>query len=938
MRKVDVEISEDTSRPEGGYAIVLLRDVPNLPDRATFRIKPVDARDPYAGPIGEDWPRGDHAPVAVRQTEAGVELVIGPDIVECPALLPGAVGVIEVAAAHVRGEFLWPSIRPTARPRRNHLSVNRPQRGAIATPAKLPAAKPVVAVPPATVVASVSPPGLPWHSQIEGTDKRPAISEPVSAPAAPVATEQPLATLNRDRGAVAPTPKVSPALSIVAPPSATVDLTALPATAPAAATLPVPPPGLPPQTGQTTSALDPSATVVDQPVRAVASASSATIVGIAAATGAATSAAMAGRRNGRVGSAVSYAGRRAALVAACATVALVGGYLLGGVRSSGGNNSATGAEAKTTLPKVSVAVIPQHPAETPIQAYSPTGLPPADNERAQPIASEPASEPPARIEVAAASPAPANPAPTPPPARAPANTEVTLRIRGGGFQVTGELRGFDGAKYVIATHTSGVMTMDASRFECIGEACARPAAAILPQAERPNPLKPDKITIETASSLRADVVPHLIKAYAASIAATAAEIAGAPDAATRYRISDSRGAELATIDVAAGSTNSALGAIEHGAAVMAFTDYAAGSEDEQRHAAAGGARRTVALNEQLIGFDGVAVVASPKAKLAAVSIETLAKLFSGQITDWFELGAEPGPITLYLPAEGSGTAEAFNRLVLKPRGLRLAPTVTQVPSDADASDAVVKDAHAIALVSFGAVRSAKALNLETQCGLITRPTGFAVKTEEYPLARRLYLATGAAPAQPSARGLIRMASSLEAQRAITGSKLIDLSMTALPLADQSERMASAINAPAASFDLSEMRQMLADLAGYNRLSISLRFNAANDLDAKSRKEIARLAATLKEPEFAGKRVMLAGFTDAGGKFQANLTIGLKRAGQVRTALLAAGGPGLDPRLITTKGYGALAPVACNSTADGQRLNRRVEAWIADDTPGKNAAR
>ena len=530
-----------------------------------------------------------------------------------------------------------------------------------------------------------------------------------------------------------------------------------------------------------------------------------------------------------------------------------------------------------------------------------------------------------------------------PPATAP-KSEVTLRLRGGGFQVTGELRGFDGTRYVIATRTSGVMTMDATRFECQGEACARPAAAIQPLTERPNPLKPDRITIESAATFGAEFMPQLIKAYAVSIAATAVELPrtsdkseGAPAGPAKYRINDSRGAELATIEVATAGTLAALGALEQGSAILAFTEHAGASEDEQRSPPAG-TKRAVAVSEQLIGYDGVAVVASPKVALASLSIETLAKLFSGQITDWFELGAEPAPITLYLPPETSGTVEAFNRLVLKPRGLKLAAGVTLVRSDADAADAVVRDAHGLALVSFSAVRGAKPLNLETQCGLITRPSGFGVKTEEYPLARRLYLATGAAPAQPSGRGLVRMATAAEAQRMLAASRLIDLSVSSIALADHSERMASAINAPAAAFDLSEMRQMLADLAGYSRLSINLRFNSAGELDARSRKEIGRLGAALKEPAFAGKRVLLAGFTDSAGKFQANLTVGLKRAGQVRTALLTAAGAGLDPRLIGTKGYGALAPVACNTTGDGQRLNRRVEVWVAEDTPARSAVR
>jgi phosphate transport system substrate-binding protein len=123
--------------------------------------------------------------------------------------------------------------------------------------------------------------------------------------------------------------------------------------------------------------------------------------------------------------------------------------------------------------------------------------------------------------------------------------------------------------------------------------------------------------------------------------------------------------------------------------------------------------------------------------------------------------------------------------------------------------------------------------------------------------------------------------------------------------------------------------MLTDLDGAMRLSTTFHFvPGTNDLDARSKREVQRLAATLREPELAGRRIILAGFTDAGGKFQANLSASQRRASQVRSALLAAAGQGLDQRLLTAKGYGPLAPVGCNGTPEGTRLNRRVEVWVA----------
>ena len=48
--------------------------------------------------------------------------------------------------------------------------------------------------------------------------------------------------------------------------------------------------------------------------------------------------------------------------------------------------------------------------------------------------------------------------------------EVTLRMKGGGFQVTGEIRFFDGTKYIVESPQLGKLTLQAARFECVGSA------------------------------------------------------------------------------------------------------------------------------------------------------------------------------------------------------------------------------------------------------------------------------------------------------------------------------------------------------------------------------------------------------------------------------------------------------------------------------------
>ena len=268
--------------------------------------------------------------------------------------------------------------------------------------------------------------------------------------------------------------------------------------------------------------------------------------------------------------------------------------------------------------------------------------------------------------------------------------------------------------------------------------------------------------------------------------------------------------------------------------------------------------------------------------------------------------------------------------LLKARGLTLSEQVTKVASEAALADAVTRDASGIGITSFATVRNAKRLNIEGSCGLITRPTSFAVKAGEYPLSRRLTLVSGAGPLAPAARGLIRYASSAEAQRVLAEAQFIDQSVEMLSVDDQKGRMGYAINAPAQSFDLSAMRELLNEIKGMRRLSITFRFVAGGpDLDARSRREVQRLADLLAGSEYAGKKVTLIGFTDIEGKFGLNQTISAKRANQVRTALLAAAAGRVNPATVTARGFGSLAPVACSDSSERRGLNRRVEVWVAE---------
>jgi phosphate transport system substrate-binding protein len=513
--------------------------------------------------------------------------------------------------------------------------------------------------------------------------------------------------------------------------------------------------------------------------------------------------------------------------------------------------------------------------------------------------------------------------------------EVTLRMKGGGFELKGRLKSFDGGRYVIDNRVFGTMTLDAANMECIGAGCpgtqaAGPVVAASPPVTSPLAVRSNVIGVHGSNVVGWELMPALIKGYAASVGAPFVVNAGANPLEERYRLKDARGADSAIFDLKRYGTNSAFTALEEGKAQIGMASRPVADEEAARLARAGTPNARSPQHEHVLALDGLLVIVAQDNPAVSLSIDSIAKIFAGQITDWSQVGLPPGKISVYSPSKQSGTFSTFNALVLQPRNIALAPGARLLLSNAEVSDAVAADANGIGLASFAFLRNAKALNVESSCGLITRPSVFTVKTEEYPLTRRLYLYTAGKPAHPHATGLLAYALSKQAQPVIADAHFVDQRPDSLGFDDQGGRIAYALNAPNEDFDIAQMRQLIADMNGARRLSITFRFRTGSfELDTKSRADVERLAELMRTQALRGKQVLLLGFADAVGPYQANSALSVRRATQVRDTLLALAKGSINASLLMPKGYSELAPVACNDLLEGRNLNRRVEVWARE---------
>ena len=134
----------------------------------------------------------------------------------------------------------------------------------------------------------------------------------------------------------------------------------------------------------------------------------------------------------------------------------------------------------------------------------------------------------------------------------------------------------------------------------------------------------------------------------------------------------------------AGITNVLNGSVDIGLSSRALK-----AEEEEQGAVA-----------HVVALDGVAVVVNPENTVADLTVEQIAKIFSGEITNWSELGGADAEIAVFGRESGSGTRSAFEEIV----GVEDACAYTnEYSSTGDMVGAVAGNPNAIGYASLSAV-------------------------------------------------------------------------------------------------------------------------------------------------------------------------------------------------------------------------------------------
>ena len=140
------------------------------------------------------------------------------------------------------------------------------------------------------------------------------------------------------------------------------------------------------------------------------------------------------------------------------------------------------------------------------------------------------------------------------------------------------------------------------------------------------------------------------------------------------------------------------------------------------------------LVETVLAYDGIAIIVNPDNPLTDIDLDTLAKIYKGEITNWKDVGGSDEEIVVIGREAGSGTRDGFESITDTKDACVYRQELT---STGDVITAVSQNPAAIGYASLASVKdTVKALSVG---GVV--PTEESVKDGTYPVQRPFVLVT-----------------------------------------------------------------------------------------------------------------------------------------------------------------------------------------------------
>ena len=170
-------------------------------------------------------------------------------------------------------------------------------------------------------------------------------------------------------------------------------------------------------------------------------------------------------------------------------------------------------------------------------------------------------------------------------------------------------------------------------------------------------------------------------------------------------------------------SGSGIKAVQEGRCDIGLSSRALKAEEEES-----------GLTGTVLAYDGIAMIVHPENPVSDLSLETIAKIYTGEITNWSEVGGSDAEIVLIGREAGSGTRDGFESITDTEDACKYRQELT---STGDVITAVSQNPGAIGYASVASVKdTVKALTVD---GVV--PTEETIKDGSYVVQRPFVLVT-----------------------------------------------------------------------------------------------------------------------------------------------------------------------------------------------------
>lgn len=494
--------------------------------------------------------------------------------------------------------------------------------------------------------------------------------------------------------------------------------------------------------------------------------------------------------------------------------------------------------------------------------------------------------------------------------------DVTLRSYDGDVEISGNLLGFDGEFYRLDT-VYGELTVDGSGVACDGPGCPNLENFVA------------RLAFSGAPTIGKVLMPALIEAFA---------IRGDYDVTRRdegdneisYALSSRKTNDLVgEFSFRLTNTDEGFADLLANEADIAMTLREAHTDEVSHAKAAGLGDLTAPGRARVLALDALIPVVAPSNPVQGITMPQLAEVLAGRLANWNLLGGPDAPIDVHLWDERTGIGQASVDHLLGPGGLPENSRVRRHDNGDAFAKAVARDPFALGLTTRSEQGNTWELALTGECGFALTATRRAVKTEDYPLTAPLFLYLPARRFPKLAREFLAYLRDPSAQLVIRRAGFVDQTPEEIDINAQGDRFANAIAQAGPEVGLQELQRMVGVLSSLKRLTTTFRFEPGSvRLDAQSRSNVEQLARALELGLYDARRLVFVGFSDGDGAAGPNRDIAMRRADTVARAVKrAAETANFDRIAVEIDAFGEAMPMACDDTAWGRQVNRRVEVWV-----------